>query len=91
MVIIIRKHGMKGTIVSNKYTNSLTAKLQELEQRATNRPSHTILFDENTVCIGQETKFLANSQCKNRLVKAFKTKMIEGDLTLSLRKKTLPL
>lgn len=83
---------MKSTVVFNKHTDSLQQNCNEQEWKATKRPSHTVLFDESTVCITQQSEFLANYQSKKMLVKASKTKIIEGRKSFkSLSKKTLTL
>lgn len=70
------------TVVFDGYPNFPTTKLQEQEQRATKMSSHTILFNENTVCITQQSEFLANPQNKKRLIEAVKQKTPEEDMNV---------
>lgn len=70
------------TVVFDGYPNFPTTKLQEQERRATKMSSHTILFNENTVYITQQSEFLANPQNKKRLIEAVKTKTTEEDMNV---------
>lgn len=88
---IIRKYGKKATVVFDGYPHFPTTKLQEQERRATKKSSHTILFNENTVCITQQSEFLANPQNKKRLIEAVKQRQLKKIWTLSPRRKTLTL
>lgn len=53
---VIRKYEKKVPVVFDGYPEFPTTKLQEQEQRATKILSHTILFNENTVCITQQSE-----------------------------------
>src|SRR5204862_4015607 len=79
LTYVIIRYGNRVTVVFDGYSNSPTTKWQEQERRASKRFSHTILFDENTVCTTQQADFLANPQNKKRLIEAVTTKLaIEG-------------